>query len=125
VAKKPIMMLVVEGDHNDADYIVSVSPITEKDLKRFTPLIAAIRKFKPYKGKSQGGSGMEFTHDHNWPVGDYGYRGDLGSKTITELYGELAEEFDQDYVPHEDGNIHTINKISVMGVKRVLFDTGR
>ncbi len=118
------MMLVVEGDHNDADYVVSVTPITEEEIRKFAPLIRAIKAFKPYKGKS--GSGLEFSHDHNWPVGDYCHRPDLGGKDIVELYNDavpedLIREFDEEYVPHEDGNIHTIDSIFVVERKKDLF----
>lgn len=134
---KPKIMLVVEGDHNDADYIVSVTPTTEEDLERFAPLIAAIRKFKPYKtvdapDKYPGAKPLEWNHDHNWPSGDYGHRPDLGEKSYVEYYTEqgidedLIEEFDQEYVPHaEGGNIHTINHIYVVEHVKQLFDRKR
>ena len=131
MSKKPEMMLVVEGDHNDADYIVSVTPISEKQLEKFLPLIAAIEKLQPYKGmsdsKRHGTASMEYTHNHNWPCGEYGCRQDLGEKSITELYpeidAEIVEEFDQEYVPHENGgNIHTIASIFVVRYDRPLFE---
>lgn len=109
---KPKMLLVVRGDHNDADWITKVTPISEKAFNRFMPLFEAIKNFKSYKGKSS--SGIDFNHSSNWPVGEYGHRGDLGEKSIAELYGELADEFDEEYVPHADGNIHTIHEIYVV-----------
>jgi len=129
------MMLVVEGDHNDADYIVSVTPITKERLKKFAPLIAAIKKFKPYTTtdppeKHPGMKPMKWTHNHNWPRGEYGCREDLGEKPPTALYNDISEdivrEFDDEYVPHAEGwNIHTINKIFVVAHQKDLFDTGR
>lgn len=124
------MLLVVEGDHNDADYIISVTPITEEQLKHFAPLFKAIKNFKPYKGmtdeKAHGHPPTPWSHDNNWPRGEYGCREDLGEKTIGQLYGELGEEFDEDFVPHHEGNIHTINNIYVIsGSKKTIFSTGR
>ena len=46
------MLLVVRGDHNDADFITQITPITQEQLDRYLPLIEAIKKFKPYKGMS-------------------------------------------------------------------------
>jgi hypothetical protein len=125
--KNTDMLLVVRGDHNDADFITQITPITQEQLDRYLPLIEAIKKFKPYKGMSDsehhgGMKPMEFSHDHNWGVGEYGYRPDLGAKSITELYGELAEEFDQEYVPHaEEWNIHTIVEIVVVKLEKKIF----
>jgi hypothetical protein len=113
-------MLVVRGDHNDADWITQVTPITQKQLDRYTPLIKAIKGFKSYKAEGTTFS-MVFTHDHNWPVGDYGHRDDLGEKSIVELYGKLAQEFDEEYVPHADGNIHTIYEIFTVQLDKRLF----
>jgi hypothetical protein len=124
MSKKPEMMLVVEGDHNDADYLVSITPITEKQLEKFQPLIEAIEKFQLYKGFSA--SRLEWDHNCNWPCGEYGCRSDLGCKTITELYpeidAEIVEEFDQEFVPHADGNIHTIEAIFVVKFDRSLYE---
>jgi hypothetical protein len=134
---KPKFMLVVEGDHNDADYIVSVSPITDEGLERFSPLIKAIKGFKPYKtvdppSKHPGIKPLEWSHDHNWPSGDYGCRPDLGEKSYLEYYSalgfpeDLIEEFDMDYVPHaEGGNIHTINAIYLVRYEKHLLDRHR
>jgi hypothetical protein len=127
------MMLVVRGDHNDADFIVEITPITQEQLDRFLPLIEAIKKFKPYKGMSDsehhgGSKSIEFSHDHNWPEGEYGYRPDLGQKSIVEYYGEqgipedIVNEFSDGFVPHaEGGNIHTIVEIFVVRLDKKVF----
>jgi hypothetical protein len=129
---KPKMYLLVRGDWNDADYVTEITQITQKELDRFAPLFKAIKNFKPYKGFSDpehhksDRPPLEWTHDHNWGVGEYGYRDDLGAKSITELYGELAEEFDEGFVPHgENGSLHTIHAISVVTFKKQIFSTGR
>jgi hypothetical protein len=120
--KSTDLLLVVRGDCNDADFVTKVTPITEKELAKFLPLIEAIKKFKPYKGLTD--AKHEHKHDHNWPKGEYGCRQDLGEKTLKELYGDLAEEFDE-YVP--DGgdsagfSLHTIVEIFVVKLDRKLF----
>jgi hypothetical protein len=114
------LLLVVKADHNDADWITKVTPISLLEFDQFYSLIKAIKNFKPYRGKSA--SGLKYTHDHNWPVGDYGCRQDLGAKTITELYGALAEEFDEKFVPHaENWNVHTIEEIYTVRKELVLL----
>lgn len=129
------LMLVVRGDHNDADFITKLTPITEKDLARFMPLIAAIKKFKPYKGmtdeKAHGLPSSEWSHDNNWPCGEYGCREDLGEKPITELYKsdtiseDLITEFDETYVPHAEGwNLHTIYEIYTVRFEKKLLNAG-
>ncbi len=46
------LMLVVRGDHNDADFISKITPITENDLEKLKPLIEAIKNFDPYQSQS-------------------------------------------------------------------------
>lgn len=134
--KKGTMLLVVRGDHNDADWVVKNSPISQEDLKRFLPLIEAIKKFKPYKGmtdaKRHNSPSREWSHDHNWPCGEYGCREDLGEKTVTDLYksdsisADLIQEFDEEYVPHAEGwNLHTIYEIYTVHLEDKLFSNGR
>jgi len=123
------MLLVVRGDYNDADFTTKITPITQEELEKFSPLIEAIKKFEPYKSSVKVGSPkdkpMEWKHNHNWPRGEYGYRQDLGEKTVTELYGELAEEFDDEYVPNggeQSGySLHTIVEIFVVKLDQKLF----
>ncbi len=127
--KQTDLYLVVRGDSNDADFVTQITPITEEELKKFQPLIAAIKKFKKYKGMTDptkhSGAPHEYSHDSNWPRGEYGCRQDLGEKTITELYGELAEEFDENYVPNGGENagysLHDIVEIVVMKLDRKIF----
>lgn len=127
---KPDMMLVVGGDHNDADWITKITPITQDQIDRFLPLITAIKAFKPYQGMSDPTrrGGMKSTFPHNWPVGEYCCREDLGEKTIVGIYQsdtiseDLINEFDETFVPHsEDYNIHTIHEIYVVKYDKHLY----
>lgn len=123
------MLLVVRGDYNDADFATKITPITQEELDKFLPLIKALKKFKPYKAFTKSDhpidKPMEWDHDHNWPRGEYGCRQDLGEKTVTELYGDLAEEFDEEYVPNggeQSGySLHTIVEIFVVKLDQKLF----
>lgn len=127
--KKPSLLLVVRGDSNDADFVTKVTPITEEELERYLPLFKAIKKFKPYKGMTDAERhnmpSHEWSHEHNWPVGEYGCREDLGEKTLKELYGEIAEEFNEEYVPNGGENagysLHDIVEIFVVKPDRKLF----
>ena len=137
MGKKNIdMMLVVRGDYNDADFCTKITPITQEQLDRFLPLIEAIKKFKPYKGFSKRDPGdknppLEWKHDHNWGVGEYGLREDLGAKPITELYKsdaiseDLIQEFDEEFVPNGGESagysLHTIVEIFVVKLDQKLF----
>lgn len=124
------MLLVVRGDSNDADFVTKVTPITQKELDRFQPLIEAIKKFKPYMGCHEKDDktdpkNFKWKHDHNWPKGEYGCRTDLGSKNITELYGDLAQEFDEEYVPSggdcNQYSLHTIVEIFTVKLDQKVF----
>lgn len=70
--KQTDLYLVVRGDSNDADFVTQITPITEEELKKFQPLIAAIKKFKKYKGMTDptkhSGAPHEYSHDSNCPV---------------------------------------------------------
>ena len=103
---------------NDADYIISVTLITDEQLEAFKPLFKAIKAFKPYRTKING---LDWNHNANWPTGEYCCREDLGEKTIEELYGDLGVEFDENFVPHSDGNIHTIKSISVATIEKKIL----
>jgi len=121
------MLLVVRGDYNDADFVTKITPITQEELDKFLPLIEALKKFKPYTGMTDRApfKPMEWNHKHNWPKGEYGCRQDLGEKTLKELYGELAEEFDDEYVPHGGDSagfsLHTIVEIFVVKLDKKLY----
>jgi hypothetical protein len=127
--KKTDLLLVVRGDYNDADFVTKITPITQEELDRFLPLIEAIREFKPYTGmtdpKKHSGKPHEWKHDHNWPKGEYGCREDLGEKTLTDLYGEIAQEFDEEYVPSGGDSagfsLHTIVEIFTVKLDKKVF----
>ncbi len=109
--------LLITGDTNDADCVTSISDVTKEQLEQLEPVFAAIKAFKPYKGKCDG---MEFTHSHNWPSGEFYPREDLGEKFPKEIYEGILtpgqiEMFD-DLCPHDCGGIHSIVGIQVLEV---------
>jgi peptidoglycan hydrolase-like amidase len=112
--------LKITADTNDADYVESTQKITAQKLEQFTPLIEAIKKFKPYKSKSKGGT--NFTHSHNFPHGNGEYipRKDLGEKSAEEYYKgvvspEIWTDFVENYLPYGEYGIHTIVSIELLG----------
>jgi hypothetical protein len=112
--------LFIKADTNDADYVESMEAISDEQLKKFMPLIKAIKDFKPYKTKSELGS--SWTHDNNWPDSEYN-REDLGEKSVNEIYKdvvseEVMEEF-RDFVPYGEHGVHTIESIKVYEVSNV------
>ncbi|RJQ25033.1 hypothetical protein C4577_06520 [Candidatus Parcubacteria bacterium] len=104
----------IVADTNDADYVTEISNISDKDLTKIKPLIAAIKAFKPYKTKSD--SGLNWTHDNNYPCGEHCPREDLGEKYPQEIYKGLDEEvFEifEDLIPRGEYGIHTIKSIEI------------
>jgi hypothetical protein len=109
--------LIIKADTNDADYIHSVHDVTTEELTELIPIFNAIKNFKPY---TTGGHGKSrWTHDHNWPEGEYGYRPDLGEKSPEEIYSGVLTtdqiELFGEYKPSgSEGGIHDIVSISVL-----------
>lgn len=101
--------LYIEADWNDADYVHSLTEITDEDLCRLFPLFIAIKNFKP-----------DENNRHNYPT--YTFRDN--EKDIYELYGdivgeEILEEFNEDFLPpsgDETCSIHSISSITVFEV---------
>lgn len=108
LAKTKAFKLIVRADHNDADYMEDSSPITQKQLDKFLPLIKAIKKIT----KKQS---------HNWPRGEYCCREDLGEPTVEEIYSQFSKkliaEFEE-FIPTSEGNIHTIESITLLEIEK-------
>lgn len=110
--KKKTWDIKITADTNDADYVTEISEITEEDLDKIKPLIAAIKRFKPYTTKSNG---LSWSHHHNYPFGE-GLREDLGEKPPQEVYKGFDEEVFQifeDLIPCSEHGIHTIVSIDI------------
>lgn len=101
-----IYEIVIEADTNDADYITSISSISEEDLERFKPLIAAIAEFDGMKLNPPSYNAS------NWANYDHDNR--YGNLDPAERYAEfgpdLISEF-SDYVPNGEHGVHTITSI--------------
>jgi hypothetical protein len=99
----------ITADSNDGDYVTEMSAISDEDLAKIKPLIAAIKAFKTYTvGK--------WSHHHNYPFGEHLPRTDLGEKSPREIYEGFDEEvFDifEDLLPHAEYGIHTIESIEI------------
>jgi hypothetical protein len=111
--------IVITIDTNDADYITSFKSITKSKLDLIMPLINKIKEFKPYKGKTK--SGLEFTHNHNYPFGT-ACREDLGEKSVKELYSideNIIEEF-EGLLPFCEYDFHSINSIKLFSYMQVI-----
>jgi len=106
--------ITITVDTNDADYNTSVSKISQAQLDELKPLIAAIAAFKPYKAKSDGG--LDWTHNSNYPYGEYSPRYDLGEKPPHELYPDIDEdtfELFHDFTPFGEHGFHSIVSIEI------------
>ena len=115
---KPGTYLVVVADQNDADFVTRIIPITLEQLIKIMPVIQAIKEFEPYEAE-----GMNWTHNHNWPSGEYLPRTDLGEKYPHEIYPQvdqkLIEFFSDEYVPYGQYGIHTIESIDLITVSDI------
>lgn len=109
-----MMSIIITVDANDADYNTKVSKISKKDLDKIKPLIAAIKKFKPYKTCSE--NKLKRTHCHNYPYGDFSPRSSLGEKSATALYPEFDEDIHEMFTslcPFGEHGWHTIESIYI------------
>lgn len=104
--------ITITVDTNDADYATAVCDITKKQLDKIKPLIAAIKKFKPYKTESKKYRHLgtaTYTHNHNYPHGEC-CREDLGEKSPREYYDFPEEIFElfEEFLPWNEYGFHTI-----------------
>lgn len=117
-----VWAIAIKGDTNDGDYVMEISKINEKTLKKIKPLIDAIKKFKPYKVKVDG---MSWTHRNNWASGEV-LREDLGEKDPRELYSGFDDETHETFeelLPFGERGIHTIEEILLFpwaGIKKIM-----
>lgn len=121
--------LLVESDHNDADYMSRLEPISDEDLETLRPVFKAIKNFKPYTNYyDQKQHDIKGTvkkvishHRHNWPRGEYCYRPDMGEKSVEEIYPNLTEDqiglFEEEFLEtSENGDVHTVESIRLLTV---------
>lgn len=88
-------LIVIAADTNDGDYIKEISDISDEDIKKFEPLIDAIKK----------------TNGHNWVNSDYA-REPRPEEMYSQFDCELVDEFN-DFVPRGENGVHTITEITI------------
>jgi len=114
------LRLTVGVDQNDGDWNEQSSDITQEQLDKLIPVFKAIKKFKPYKGKS--GSGLTHTHHHNWPMGEYAPREDLGEKPPAEIYkGILTKkqvELFEEFCTYGEHGFHSVVSVTVYEITK-------
>lgn len=91
-------LIVIKADTNDGDYVQESNSISDEDLKKFEPLIEAIKK----------------TKGHNWATADYA-REPNPEKMYSQFDCELVDEFN-DFVPRGENGVHTITAITIYTV---------
>ena len=108
--------MIIQADTNDADYVTSITTVTEKQLDKIKFIANKIKKFKPYEVSFENTNygTMTWTHSHNWPNGDC-LRSDLGEKHPMDLYDldEKTYEWFEEYLPFGEYGIHTIDSITI------------
>lgn len=115
--KYGIYEITIVVDMNDADYNTQVSNITGEELEKIKPLIEAIKGFKSYQTETEDEMGnFTWTHHHNYPVGEYSPRTDLGEKHPEEIYSQFNEEIHElfrEHCPYGEHGFHTVKRIEV------------
>lgn len=113
----------VEVDTNDGDFVGKLVCVSDKDVKRWLPLIEKIRAFEPYTGKSNV-SGLTWRHHHNFPVSQF-RRTELGEKTPCEIYN-ISEDEMEDFmfafrISGGENGFHTITQIVEVNISNKLI----
>ena len=106
-----MLYLTIKADTNDGDYVECTHEITLEQLAEITPMIDAIKAFKPYETDVYD---IESTHNHNYPVGECVCEWS-GEKSAYELYSTVPgfDLFDSTFIPHAEYGIHTIVEIQL------------
>ena len=92
-------VMIIKGDHNDGDYIHDISEISVEELLKFKPLFEAIKE-----------NGKDW--NHNWCTSE-----NSSNESPDEMYSDIDPEIILDfeeYVPHGEYGIHTINSIRIL-----------
>ena len=111
----------VEVDTNDGDLMANLVDVSEKDYKRWLPLIEKIQTFKAYSVITRVGECM---HHHNFPLGEC-CRADLGEKTPCEIYNITEDEL-EDFlfafrIRGGEYGFHTITQIVEVNISNKLI----
>lgn len=118
----------VVADTNDADYIETFKPISDKDLERISPIIQAIKAFQPYQSSylssasRDGPKTVKSYHRHNYPTRNR-CREDMGERPVSEIYNHVNQDdlyyFEEEYVPSNEFGIHTIKSIEILEITHI------
>lgn len=99
-------VVIIQGDHNDADYVTSECDITD-DPKTLEVIHKVVNAMKNYKKKNP--------HSHNWES--------YGEPDIYEKYKDVLTEDEiqwfSDLVPYapDPGEIHTIESVRIVKIE--------
>ncbi len=102
--------IYIKVDTNDADYVGTLSKISDESLNKIMPLIEEIKNFKPYMCKHN-----RYTCSHNYPFGELKRSWE---KSVQELYPNISEEvFElfEDYIHYTEFGFHSVNEIMLFG----------
>lgn len=121
------MIINIKVDTGDLDLKYIKRDFDEKDIDNIKLMAEAIKKFKPYKGKSKG-FGSIFDHRNNFPNGGrYGanmWRDDLGGISPYDYYVKskiVSEDVFNTFKKYvKERTFHTVHKIKID--KEVIFN---
>lgn len=97
--------LEISGDYNDGDDITVRREITDERLEFIKPVIEAIKKYS-------------LEDDYNWPTQEWS---DTDPEEIYVNTGLITKEqywAFQNYTPHGENGIHTIERIKLLYVEK-------
>lgn len=101
------LLLIIEADTNDADYVTEMTEVTPETLEPLLPIFTAI---KDMTVKHQ----TDRNH-YNWP------NSECASDTVESVYEDILTEEQielfNEYTPYGEYGIHTIKSIKVLVVE--------
>jgi len=108
-------ILIIKADTNDADYITAESLVTEEELEEYVlPVVKVLKARKKEYEKTN-----DWTLQHNWE------NSECGNTSPLEMYAEQLSEHQilnfEEYLPHGEYGIHTIESIRIINVEETLF----
>jgi hypothetical protein len=106
--------VIVTADTNDADYITEKTEITDDQIENIIkPVIAQLEVRRKKLNEDRHKNWNEWRH--NWETSQYGRIGNPKEMYVNTglLTQEQVDAF-QDYVPHGEYGVHTIEKIEIV-----------
>jgi len=91
------LLVIVEADYNDGDYVTEVTETTTEEFEKFLPLAKKISATPGHPWATQ--------EDPEHPIAVY-----------SEFGKDLVREFRDHFVPNYEYGVHSINSITIYSI---------